>query len=146
MTAPDISCEGLAALTLHFGSLPNPSHAVATVLALRAALDAAERERDEAHSRGDDWCDQAQKMRRERDAAVREIGNTAREATAAADATGYARGVKDAADACKAAKLPQHLVESGPMAGWQTFNHEWPATIHAAILALLIDVTEESQA
>ena len=97
MTAPDISCEGLAALTLHFGSLPNPSHAVATVLALRAALDAAERERDEAHSRGDDWCDQAQKMRRERDAAVREIGNTAREATAAAAATSYARGMEEAA-------------------------------------------------
>lgn len=32
--------------------------------------------------------------------------------------------------------LPSRLVDGGPMAGWQTFPHEWPKTIAAAIRAL----------
>jgi hypothetical protein len=86
MSAPDISreaCERLAEdfdtmRSYHKATSPEAAwheNAAATLRALRAALDAAERERN---------------------AAIREIGNTAREATAAADATGYARGVRDA--------------------------------------------------
>jgi hypothetical protein len=134
-------------------------YAAALILTLRAALDAAERERDGAnalvermhaqdvlaikqwqeanpgndlvwpdHMRLTAWC----------------MGEVAKLA-AGRDATGYARGVRDAAEAAKAAKLPQHLVESGPMAGWQTFDHEWPKTIRHAILALLpaTDATKE---
>jgi uncharacterized coiled-coil DUF342 family protein len=44
------------------------------------ALNKAEAERDEAIQRGNDWCDQAQKARAERDAAVMDADMQAREA------------------------------------------------------------------
>lgn len=88
----------------------------AMLRALRAALDAAERERDEADARGDDWHDQASKFRHERDAA---------------DATGYARGVRDAAG----------LFENAQSKSWMGVS------IVIAILALLpaTDATKETR-
>jgi hypothetical protein len=41
-----------------------------------------------------------------------------------------------AAGVAETARLPLREVAGGPMAGWQTFPHEWPATIAAAIRAL----------
>ena len=43
-----------------------------------------------------------------------------------------------AALAAETTRLPSREVTSGPMAGWQTFPHEWPMTIAAAIRALPI--------
>ena len=40
------------------------------------------------------------------------------------------------AKVAEACRLPSRLVDGGPMAGWQTFPHEWPQTIAAAIRAL----------
>lgn len=40
------------------------------------------------------------------------------------------------AEVAEACQLPSRLVDGGPMAGWQTFPHEWPQTIAAAIRAL----------
>lgn len=73
----DISAEALEAMMLHFGNLPNPDAAMATVRALRAALDAAEQQfREHVERAADDHI------------AARD----------AADAAGYARGVREAAD------------------------------------------------
>lgn len=40
------------------------------------------------------------------------------------------------AKVAEACQLPSRLVDGGPMAGWQTFPHEWPQTIAAALRAL----------
>lgn len=58
-------------------------------------------------------------------------------AAEAALATARADALREALAAVKAARLPYRLVEGGPMAGWQTFSHEWPDTMEAAILALI---------
>jgi hypothetical protein len=92
MSAPDISreaCERLSKLLLgdDWASVRScvPDTA-ALILALRAALDAAERERD-------DWRQGAR--------AEAAIADTMKAERDAAAATGYARGVKDAAGVCE---------------------------------------------
>jgi hypothetical protein len=85
----------------------NADFAAALIHALRAALDEAERERDEADARGDDWHEQASKFRDERDAA---------------EATGYAGGVRDAAavayeawkDGCPPSEISEAILTQLP--------------------------------
>ncbi len=81
------------------------------VVALRAALDAAERERDEAHKQG--YCEGYE------------------DGEKAADANGYARGVRDAA-------------ERGRRFGNFYITKSDANAIHAIILALLPDATKET--
>jgi hypothetical protein len=134
MSAPDISreaCEwairmniqSVAALASGQKSLTYAALIERTILALRAALDAAERERDEARNQAnvttklmaargtnlDYWEATAKKLEAERDAA---------------DATGYARGVRDAA-------------ERGRRFGSFYITEADASAIHDAILALL---------
>lgn len=93
--AVDISASAVERLRVRLVMLDSRAgrrDAADMVVALRAALDAVERERDEADARGDDWHEQATKFRHERDAA---------------DATGYERGVRDAFHAMDA--LPDHV-------------------------------------
>ena len=95
MSAPDISREGLQRLCAVLTHNPDlrVRQAVAPILALRAALDAAERERD----------DKVQMYR------MAESENTMlRETLNAADATGYARGVQDAAALCLSRAKANH--------------------------------------
>ncbi len=44
--------------------------------------------------------------------------------------------LEEAAGVAETCRLPSREVTGGPMAGWQTFPHEWPSTIAAAIRAL----------
>jgi hypothetical protein len=109
MSAPDISreaCERLAE-RLDYDGLQLSS---ATLRALRAALDAAERERDEAR---DDY-------------------ETAMVTATNADATNYARGVRDAA-----AKVLDHWITVNMSHNANQRELDARVQINAAILALL---------
>ncbi len=80
MSGPDISESAVERLLFNYrGMMPHDIEKL--ILALRAALDAAERERDEAHY---DAC------------------RTVTQRLADAQATGYARGVKAAVDNARA--------------------------------------------
>ena len=109
--------------------------------ALRAALDAAERERDEARRHANEGRQAEADADRDRHAALVTLNQLFKEHTDmiaerdAADATGYARGVRDAAGVCQARhKGMAHIREYA--------EAQWCA---AAILALLpaTDATKE---
>lgn len=148
MSAPDISAEAverLAALSEEWDrwemNAPVPEkwdHALhaATLRALRAALDAAERERDEA--------------RQERDAEAAGLTWFRLEAKAA-DATGYARGVQDAVGALKIIPVTVGGPESHPDRVVAQFGLEVAEAMRSeatrSILALLpaTDATKETR-
>ncbi len=101
------------------------------IRALRAALDAAERERDEARKERSHQQGRA-------DANARKTAEEQRRADAA-DATGYARGVRDAAGLAQRLKAQPCI--SGKCTCWPTCEARKTdaslAEIAAAILALL---------
>jgi hypothetical protein len=155
MTAPDISreaCERLAgwhelearALRMHNPNSPAmpeiaevQDETAALILALRAALDAAERERDEARTDCDGLGHHV--------AILLQQYLDAMNARDAAAATGYARGVQDAAikaqtwlDAFGSFE-PEHVTP-------QKWANDAVADIHDAILALLPKKKETNDA
>jgi flagellar biosynthesis/type III secretory pathway protein FliH len=140
MSAPDISAEAVERLARALDATGRytidqligmeAESAAATLRALRAALDAAERERDEAHKQG--YCEGYE------------------DGEKAADATGYARGVRDAADAAKAERITEatahaHLIQTDPE--WVEGYNSGLSDLEAAILALLpaTDETKETR-
>lgn len=81
--------QELAALAISLGGAPAIETAQLQIEALRAALDAAERERDALSKHSDDQYDEISSLEEQVEELVKERD--------AADATGYARGVRDAA-------------------------------------------------
>lgn len=86
MSAPDISRPGMETLALSL-RIANEELVAEIILALRDALDKAERDRDAAE--------------RERDEAHYDACRTVTQRLAAAQAAGYARCVRDAAGVCR---------------------------------------------
>lgn len=142
MSAPDISREAVERMAedfdtmrcYHNGKGPEAAwyeNAAVTLRALRDALDAAERERDELRAakwqvRHTDTANTMVQLALARDEAFAERD--------AADATGYARGVRDAADQIKRLSVQRM--------GCVTRTYK---DCSAAILALLPATTETKE-
>lgn len=101
--AVDIGREALLRLSAVLTHNPDlrVRQAVAPILALRAALDAAERERDEALEKVANYRSHDRHMATVNSQIQRELDAT-RAQRNAADATGYARGVRDADELARA--------------------------------------------
>ena len=142
--APDISAEAVERLAKGFGNpaylMPAPLEVAATLRALRAALDAAERERDEARG----------KLKGSYEEGLRDALDPLRLELArdAADATGYARGVRDAAGLLNrlADEASARMPDGGPF-GLVARHVENTRGLARDILALLpaTDATKETR-
>ncbi len=117
-------------------------YTAALILALRAALDAAERERDAAQA----YAFRSQQIAREQAIEAHNAEDKCEQLVVerdAADATGYARGVRDAAayHTAEAARLRvEHNRDPVSFPGSWVTHHESDA---AAILALLPATNEK---